>query len=319
MGLRKCDRGQDVRLLQEALTQNGLPVKATGFFDDSTDKAVRAYQERMGLLPDGIAGPLTRGSLGIDGKGPSLVIKPKNELELLRIYQKNSFDLLRRMGVAPSPVRARRPFPTMPSRSPHGLCISESGLRFIYTHETLPGVSNRLHWPLGASGVTLGPGYDMKERDHATIIRDLTAIGVDQATAAQVAMGAGLKLGEADEFALRHRGLIELTPRQEMKLLILKEPEYEAKVKRHIHVDLRQHEFDALVSFAYNPGGKIKPVANLINNGKIADAMKELKCKRRTMSGGKVLQTLIDRRRDEVKLYVNGDYGKLRYTGELPK
>jgi len=317
MGLRKSDRGSDVRLLQEALTQNGFPVKTTGFFDDQTDRAVRAYQFRMGLLSDGIAGPLTRGSLGIDGKGPCRVIQPKSEAELLRVYQKNSLDLLRRIGVSPLPMRSRNSLPSMPSRSPHGLCISKNGLRFIYTHETVPGVSNRLHWPLGASGVTLGPGYDMKERNHATIVSDLRAIGVDQTIAEKAAMGAGLEDDEARLFAKKHHNLIDLTSQQQMQLLIWIEPSYEAKVKRSIHVDLKQHEFDSLVCFVYNPGGKISSVANLINNGRVADAMKEIR--KRTISKGKVLQALVDRRRDEVDLYLNCNYGKLRYTGDIPK
>lgn len=50
------------------------------------------------------------------------------------------------------------------------------------------------HWPNSeASGVTLGPGYDMGSRTKAQVIRNLTAVGVDQATAEQMAEGAGKK------------------------------------------------------------------------------------------------------------------------------
>ena len=34
--------------------------------------------------------------------------------------------------------------------------LSENGVKFIYDHEALRGVSDNLHWPGGASGVTLG-------------------------------------------------------------------------------------------------------------------------------------------------------------------
>ena len=302
MGLRKCDRGPDVRLLQETLTQNGFTVKPTGFFDDQTDQAVRAYQTRMGLLPDGIAGPLTRNSLGIDGKGPCRVMRPKNELEFLRSYQRNSLDLLRRTGVSPDPIRAN-PMQSMPSRSPHGLCISEKGLRFIYTHEALKDLSNYLHWPTGASGVTLGPGYDMKERSKNSIKNNLKAIGVAPSVADEVAEAAGLEGSEAKSFVKKHSDLVNLSPQQEMQLLNLIAPDYEAIVKRNIHVDLKQHEYDALVCFVYNPGDTFKPIARLINQGHVADAMRIIKG--RVLSKGEILQTLVNRRRDEIALYLN--------------
>lgn len=313
MGLRKCDRGPDVRWLQEALTQNGFLVKPTGFFDDQTDQAVRAYQTRMGLLPDGIAGPLTRGSLGIDGKGPCRVQRPKNELELLRSYQRNSLDLLRRTGVSPDPIRAMNPLPSMPSRSPHGLCISEKGLRFIYTHETLPSrpeASQRLHWPKGASGVTLGPGYDMKLRSHKSIVHDLAAIGLDAAIAEKVANASGLSGQNALDFADENKKLVKLTIQQEIQLLKLIAPSYEAEVRKNIHVDLKQHEYDALVSFAYNPGYNFKGVTNLINHGQVAEAIIEIK--KRIKSGGKVDPSLVVRRDAETRLFVKNEYGKLR-------
>jgi GH24 family phage-related lysozyme (muramidase) len=310
MGLRKCDRGPDVRLLQEALTQNGFTVKPTGFFDDQTDQAVRAYQTRMGLLSDGIAGPLTRDSLGIDSKGPCRVIRPKNELELLRSYQRNSLDLLRRTGVSQDPIRARNPLPSMPSRSPHGMCISQKGLRFIFTHETLPRISNHLHWPKGASGVTIGPGYDMKLRSEKTIVHDLTAIGVEKSTAEKAAKASELTEDDADRFAKKNKSLINLTTEQEMQLLILIVPGYEATVRRNIHIDLKQHEYDAFVSFAYNPGYDFKGVANLINHGRVADAMIEIG--KRIKSGGKVDPSLDARRKAEITLYTKNEYGKLR-------
>ncbi|MGP8336102.1 glycoside hydrolase family protein, partial [Serratia sp. CY43514] len=52
---------------------------------------------------------------------------------------------------------------------------------------------------------------------------------------------------------------------------------YERAVRNKILVPLTQQEFDALVSFAYNPGGRLNNVAAFINQSKISDAMTEIK------------------------------------------
>ena len=58
-------KGPDVRQLQEALSKAGYPVKADGVFGASTNKAVRALQEKNGLKVDGIVGPATRSVLSL--------------------------------------------------------------------------------------------------------------------------------------------------------------------------------------------------------------------------------------------------------------
>ena len=55
------------------------------------------------------------------------------------------------------------------SRPVKSLTMSPAGKTWLYQHEAQTGVSNHPYWPEGASGVTLGAGYDMKERDAATI------------------------------------------------------------------------------------------------------------------------------------------------------
>jgi peptidoglycan hydrolase-like protein with peptidoglycan-binding domain len=52
--VRRGDEGEFVRLVQTAV---GTPV--TGTFDATTEEAVRAFQRRNGLVPDGIVGPRT--------------------------------------------------------------------------------------------------------------------------------------------------------------------------------------------------------------------------------------------------------------------
>jgi hypothetical protein len=67
--LKKGDRGQDVRALQQALTKRGYPVGVDGDFGPKTYAAVRAFQsgnlDQHGqpLVVDGVVGPLTWWSL----------------------------------------------------------------------------------------------------------------------------------------------------------------------------------------------------------------------------------------------------------------
>lgn len=56
------------------------------------------------------------------------------------------------------------------------------------------------HWPGGASGVTIGRGYDMKNRTKKQVLRDLEAAGVGEDEAQKLAKGAGLKGAAAEKF-----------------------------------------------------------------------------------------------------------------------
>ncbi|MET1080316.1 MAG: N-acetylmuramidase family protein [Pseudomonas sp.] len=61
--LRHGDRGQAVLNLQKALNAHGARLLADGHFGDLTETALRAYQTGTGLVPDGIAGRKTLGTL----------------------------------------------------------------------------------------------------------------------------------------------------------------------------------------------------------------------------------------------------------------
>lgn len=61
--LRHGDRSQAVRDLQRMLNGKGAKLTADGHFGDVTEAAVRAYQVKVGLVSDGIAGPKTLASL----------------------------------------------------------------------------------------------------------------------------------------------------------------------------------------------------------------------------------------------------------------
>ncbi|WP_065759685.1 N-acetylmuramidase domain-containing protein [Pseudomonas defluvii] len=61
--IRHGDRSLAVRDLQRKLNEHGAKLIADGAFGDATEAAVRAYQHRIGLVADGIAGTKTLDSL----------------------------------------------------------------------------------------------------------------------------------------------------------------------------------------------------------------------------------------------------------------
>ncbi|HVE82045.1 MAG TPA: glycoside hydrolase family protein [Myxococcales bacterium] len=187
---------------------------------------------------------------------------------------------------------------------PSKLSLSDRGLDFLYRREALPGVSNRLHWPGGASGVTLGPGYDMKVRTKAEVEADLKAIGVPDGTASKAAGGAGKSGTGAKAFAAANKGLVALTSDQEKRLLKHVVPLYENAVRNAVTVKVTQHQFDAMVSLAYNigPGAfRRSSVVARLNAGKPDEAAEKFKLW--SKSGGKVNQGLVNRRNLEVELF----------------
>ena len=70
--LAQGSRGPEVAAVQRALGMPGRSV--TGVFDGRTAATVKLFQQRNGLLVDGIVGPQTRAALGLGapaGQGPA--------------------------------------------------------------------------------------------------------------------------------------------------------------------------------------------------------------------------------------------------------
>ena len=61
--LRHGDRSQAVRMLQKNLHKHGANLVPDGDYGDATEAAVRAYQVKVGLVADGVAGNKTQTSL----------------------------------------------------------------------------------------------------------------------------------------------------------------------------------------------------------------------------------------------------------------
>lgn len=64
--MRKDDLGAAVTALQRQLTAAGFTTDLTGVYDDATEASVAAFQQRTGLIADGIAGRKTLAALGGD-------------------------------------------------------------------------------------------------------------------------------------------------------------------------------------------------------------------------------------------------------------
>jgi lysozyme len=100
--------------------------------------------------------------------------------------------------------------------------------------------------------------------------------------------GSKIKLGD------------KITQQQAEDLLMDLLPQFEAIVNKNIKIDLTQYQFDALVSFAWNCG-KSETLFRLVNS-KSKD-LKEWWQTHYTTGGGKVLQGLVNRRKEEAEVF----------------
>ncbi|MCP1651794.1 N-acetylmuramidase family protein [Pseudomonas nitroreducens] len=71
-------RGQAVRTLQHQLIQRGAKLAVDGDFGDETEKAVRAFQQSVGMVPDGVAGGKTQAVLA--GADPARFLRLRDLL-----------------------------------------------------------------------------------------------------------------------------------------------------------------------------------------------------------------------------------------------
>ena len=77
---------------------------------------------------------------------------------------------------------------------------------------------------------------------------------------------------------------------------------YENIVSKKVKVQLKQSQFDALVSHTYNTGGS-NTLFNLINNEANDESIKKWFETKYISANGKILKGLVERRKAESKLY----------------
>ena len=94
-----------------------------------------------------------------------------------------------------------------------------------------PYHSRKPHVPTNTSGLTIGRGYDMKERSSAEVAHDLTHAGIPEATAKLYAGAAGLSGQKARDY-IRNHNLPEITAEQQKALFAISYAEAEADVRR---------------------------------------------------------------------------------------
>ena len=90
---------------------------------------------------------------------------------------------------------------------------------FTYRAEGTEKATEKFHWPGGASGVTIGKGYDMKDRSESDIYIDMISVGVSQ-NDANIIKKASHKTGlDAKKFADENKDKIKpLTKTQKIDL-----------------------------------------------------------------------------------------------------
>ncbi len=94
-----------------------------------------------------------------------------------------------------------------------------------------PFHSRKPHVPGATSGVTIGRGYDLKERTKAGVVKDLVAAGLAEAEAKKYADGVG-KVGNEAKTFIAQSNLVEITPRQQKRLFEIVYAEMEKDVRR---------------------------------------------------------------------------------------
>ena len=95
-----------------------------------------------------------------------------------------------------------------------------------------------------------------------------------------------------------------LTQQQALDLLGQDLDKFEKVVDESVTVDLKQNQFDALVSFAFNVGAgafKGSSLLKVLNQGQYAEVPDQLQ--RWAYAGGRLVQGLATRRENEIKLW----------------
>ncbi|WP_224369034.1 pesticin C-terminus-like muramidase [Hyalangium versicolor] len=145
-----------------------------------------------------------------------------------------AFDPVQSLGAMPE-LLGPDPLSPEPQTFVSDFTVPEGQLTFDAEGQEVKGAyfSREAHWPGGASGVTIGRGYDMKNRSEADVVSDLVAAGVPRADAEVLSKGAGLSGKEASDFIDKPEvKAVEISSLAQKNLFSTVYDKYEADVKR---------------------------------------------------------------------------------------
>jgi hypothetical protein len=212
VGRRGMNAPADVKLVQTLLERHSrwlTPLKrieATGICDPLTIVGIEQFQARAMLLarPDGVVWP----------NGPTLKALSRPVIDEPLFKSEPAAAATAGKSKLLKPERGLLTFEAEGIEAPGN-----------YFH------SRVLHVPPGASGVTLGRGYDMAKKSTEKIQADLISAGVPETDAKVIAKAAGLTGAEARAFRDKYRSF-SITQEAQVKLFDITYREEEAEVRR---------------------------------------------------------------------------------------
>ena len=155
--------------------------------------------------------------------------------------------------------------------------------RFTYEQEIGPN-STKLHHPTKTSGVTIGAGYDMKEKSQDTILEDMSSVEIPQDKTERLSLASGLSGKEASDFVKENSDL-EITPEQQEKLFTISMSEAFKRADNDLQsmgydpANVSEDKKELLADYAYNIGGLLNfpKFTNALVNNDFDTAKKESK------------------------------------------
>ena len=171
----------------------GRTLKIDGQCGQGTIEAIRWYQRLLNMSPSGLITPVDTYFIQALSNALSPHWRPRNTRGALRVYEGQiTFD-----AEGSDYITAVEPF----------------------RQHRYPNFSRILHWPGGRSGVTLGRGYDMRERSTGEIYATLRQAGIEEFKAVICSRAAYLRNHLAAQFVKVYGPLVgEITHEQQIRL-----------------------------------------------------------------------------------------------------
>jgi len=261
VGVFGTNNPDDVKTLQKMIISagynhiHGNSLRATGHCDPQTEAAIIWYQRLLNMSPSGMVHP--------------------QEIWFFTMFSQ---------AIAPQ----WRPRDTGPLYVSEGqITFDAEGLDYLTAvepfrqPENTKNFSRILHWPKYASGVTIGRGYDMKERSPGQIITELRQAGIEEYKAVICSKASGLSGKQATTGFIKAYGPLvgEITHIQQIKLFEISyrvKKDYASGIysnySRHIPNALSWDSLDrkireTFVDIVYQGIPKLGPLIELIASG----------------------------------------------------